>query len=110
MIWPFKKKTYKIQSFTYYIPAPPKRESGYREKQFDKVFYHFINKGYEIISLNTQSDMSPNSGGFWIICLVKAKNKKAEALDLDQYGPFNNPSELETTPEVFKDLYPLEET
>ncbi len=109
MIWPFRKKTYKIQSFTYYIPSPPHSSASYREKQFDRVFYDFINKGYEIISLNTQSDMSSKNGGFWVICVVRAKNKKASELNLSEYGPFSSPGQDETRPEVFKDLYQLEE-
>ena len=32
------KKNYQIQSFTFFIPSPPARATGYREKQFDKLF------------------------------------------------------------------------
>jgi hypothetical protein len=109
MIWPFKKKSYKIQSFTYYIPAPNQKSLGYREKHFDRVFYEFINNGYEIISISTQTDHSPNKGGFWIICIVKATNRKSEELNLSEYGPFSTPGEASQRPETFQDLYHLEE-
>ncbi|MFZ8933546.1 MAG: hypothetical protein ACO20H_05175 [Bacteriovoracaceae bacterium] len=109
MIWPFRKKQYKIQSFTYYIPAPNQGRVGYREKHFDRVFYEFINKGFEIISINTQSDSSSNRGGFWIICVVRAKNRKSEELNLSEYGPFSIPGEEVPKPETFQDLYHIEE-
>lgn len=79
-----RKNSFKIQSFTFFIPSPPARASGYREKQFDKVFYDFINKGYEVISLNTQASTGEKQSGMWIICLVRALNKEAELLNLDE--------------------------
>jgi len=93
-------QNFKIQSFTFFIPAPPARTSGYREKQFDKIFYEFINKGYEILSFNTQASNSVNHSGMWIICIVRAKNKEAEKLNLNEYFHDqilnqNNPNEIE---------------
>ena len=43
----------KIQTFTYYVPAPPPRKSGYREKDFDKLCFHFINRGFNILEIKT---------------------------------------------------------
>ncbi len=74
--------SYKIQSFTYYIPSPPERNSGYREKQFDKIFYNFINQGFKILAVNTQSNNNPNGSGMWIIITAQARNSSAEKLDL----------------------------
>ena len=74
---------YKIQTFTYYIPAPPSRDSGYREKQFDKVFYEFINKGFDIIDIKTQSHSSQNAQGMWVLVTVRATNKESSKLDLE---------------------------
>lgn len=76
---------FKIQSFTFFIPSPPARSSGYREKQFDKLFYAFINRGYEVISLNTQSSLGTNQSGMWVICLVRALNSEAEKLNLEDF-------------------------
>lgn len=73
----------KIQTFTYYIPAPPPRKSGYREKEFDGLFYEFINKGYEILSLQTQAHTGVNQCGMWVIVTVKALTKEAEALNFE---------------------------
>lgn len=79
----FPKKTYNIQTFTFFIPSPPARNSGYREKQFDKVFYDFINAGYEVISFNTVPCTSSSQSGMWVVCLVRATNKEASELSLD---------------------------
>jgi hypothetical protein len=72
-----------LQTVTYYIPAPPPRKTGYREKQFDKLFYHFFQKGFELINLQTQAHTGENHSGIWIICVVRALNKNAQELDLD---------------------------
>lgn len=66
-------KRYKIQTFTYYIPSPPQRETGYREKQFDKVFYEFINQGLEIISINTVPNTGPKGSGMWYVATVRGE-------------------------------------
>jgi hypothetical protein len=78
------KKNYKIQSFTFYIPSPPPRSTGYREKQFDKLFYDFINKGYEILSVNTQSATGEKQSGMWVIFVLRATNNEAEKLNLEE--------------------------
>lgn len=78
------KKNYKIQTFTFFIPGPPPRSTGYREKQFDKLFYDFINKGYEILSVNTQGATGEKQSGMWIIFTVRATNPEAEKLDLEE--------------------------
>lgn len=73
---------YKIQSFTFYIPAPPLRNSGYREKHFDQMFYEFINHGFKIISVNTQSHVGEKHSGMWFICVAQALTEKADQLNL----------------------------
>ena len=77
------QNNYKIQSFTFFIPSPPGRSTGYREKQFDKLFYEFINRGYKILNFTTQSSAGEKHSGMWIICLVQATNKEAEKLNLE---------------------------
>jgi hypothetical protein len=78
------KKNYKIQSFTFFIPSPPARSTGYREKQFDKLFYEFINKGYHILNFKTEASTGEKNSGMWIIFIVQALNSEAEALNLDE--------------------------
>lgn len=78
------KKNYKIQSFTYFIPSPPARSTGYREKQFDKIFHEFINRGYTILNFTTQASTGEKQSGMWLIFVVQAQNAEAEALNLDE--------------------------
>lgn len=78
------QKDYKMQSFTFFLPAPPPRATGYREKNFDKLFFEFINRGYKIINFTTQATTSGEKhSGMWIVCLVQATNPEAEKLNLD---------------------------
>ena len=79
------EKDYKMQTFTFFIPSPPARSTGYREKQLDKLFYEFINRGYKIINFTTQlSTAGEKHSGMWIICLVQATNAEAEKLNVDE--------------------------
>jgi hypothetical protein len=78
------KKHYKIQSFTFFIPSPPPRSTGYREKQFDKLFFDFINKGYKILNMTTQASTGEKQSGMWIIVVVQATNREAELLNLEE--------------------------
>lgn len=76
--------SYKIQSFTYFIPAPKQFSQPYREKQFDKLFYEFINKGYQILDIKTEHCSNESGSGMWIFIIVRALNKDASLLDLDE--------------------------
>lgn len=74
------KKPFKIQSFTYFIPAPKQFSQQYREKQFDRIFYDFINRGYEIIEIKTEICSREEGSGMWFICVVRAKNDQANLI------------------------------
>lgn len=66
-----------IKTFTYFVPAPPARKSGYREREFDKIMQGILTSGFQIIDLHTQSVET----GIFIIAVLKASHKKAFALD-----------------------------
>jgi hypothetical protein len=77
--------TFKKQTFTFFIPSPPPRSTGYREKQFDKLFFEFINRGYDVLDFKCESVNNRDGGsGMWVICLVQATNEAAEELNLDE--------------------------
>jgi hypothetical protein len=78
-----EEKSYKIQSFTYFIPAPKQFSQAYREKQFDKLFYDFINRGFKIIDIKTEQCSSPSGSGMWIIFIVQATNQEASQLKFE---------------------------
>lgn len=67
-------------SFTYFIPAPPQRNSGYREREFDKIMQGILNSGFEIEEFRTESVQLPQSGIF-IVAILKSKSKKVLKLD-----------------------------
>jgi hypothetical protein len=70
---------YATKTFTYFVPAPPARDTGYREKEFDKLFFELMKSGHEVISINTES----TNGGMWIVCLLGAVTEEAAKLNLD---------------------------
>jgi hypothetical protein len=82
----FGRKPSKIQTFTYYIPAPPPRKTGYREKEFDKLFYQFINRGFEILWFKAVPHSGANHSGMWVIFAVRALTVEAETLDLEDFS------------------------
>jgi hypothetical protein len=70
-----------VSTFTYYIPAPPARKSGYREREFDKIMQGILTSGYEIQQILTESVGGDQNGGLFIIALLRAPNKKVAKLD-----------------------------
>lgn len=102
------KKNYKIQSFTYYIPSPPARSSGYREKQFDKLFYELINRGYRIIDLKTQASSGDKQSGMWLIFILEAQNGNAELLNLEEIIN-NSTNSKETVKESIEGFYYIDD-
>lgn len=67
-------------TFTYFIPAPPQRKSGYREIEFDKIMRGILDSGFEIETLETQSSPS----GMFVMAVLKTKNKKVYESDTAQ--------------------------
>lgn len=74
---PSGKKIYRT-SFTYFIPAPPGRKSGYREIEFDKIMSGILNLGFDIENFATET--TPN--GMFIVAILKTKNKKLFEMDI----------------------------
>lgn len=68
-------------TFTYYIPAPPNRKSGYREKEFDKIITGILSSGFIIESLQTQAVGHEGSSGLFVLIVLKAPNAKVAKLD-----------------------------
>lgn len=78
------KKTGLKSTFTYYIPAPPARKSGYREREFDKIMRGILNSGHEIVDLHTHSVGGPDNSGLYIVAVLKAASAKIAKLDESQ--------------------------
>jgi len=79
-----------LKTFTYYIPAPPKRNHGYREKEFDKIVHGLLSSGdYELVQMETQSMNTSDHAGLFVVMVLKPLTKKARELNLDEHEPFS---------------------
>ena len=81
----FKNKEYKQSTFTYFIPAPPERNSGYREKHFDRLISEFLALGFEVLDIKTQSIASNRTQGMWVVFLVRATNDVANEMNFENF-------------------------
>ena len=79
-------KMKEFKTFTYFIPAPPHRKNGYREKEFDKIMHGILQSGFELIDLKTQA----MENGMFVLALLKVPNKKIAKIDenLDMQDKF----------------------
>ena len=85
----FRPKNHsKLKTFCLYVPPPPKRDTIYREKSFDKIIYEYLNQGHELISIKTVTNQS-SSGGFWALLTVKTINGKNHHINLNY--PLHDP-------------------
>ena len=78
------KKT--LKTFTYFIPSPPQRKNGYREKEFDKIMQGILASGFELVDLQTQT----LENGMFVLAVLGVPNKKVALLDehLDMHDRF----------------------
>lgn len=77
------KKKNLVKTFTFYIPAPSHRKSGYREREFDKIMQGILTSGFELVNLQAQPVGGPDNSGLFIVATIKAKDAKAWALDVE---------------------------
>jgi hypothetical protein len=78
-----KQDYLKVRSFTYYIPAPPNRKTGYQEKEFDHIFDYLMENEFDIIDYKLESCSNDSSSGMWIVCILGAKTLKAKNISLE---------------------------
>lgn len=84
------RKSVGLKTFTYFIPAPPKRNHGYREKEFDKIFHGLLTSGqYELVQMQAKPVSSDDQAGLFVILLLKPLTKAAAELNLDEHEAFS---------------------
>ena len=71
------------RTFTYYVPAPPSRNTPYREKKFDQICFKVLSAGFEIVEFKTVAHQSESQNGFWAIFILSPISKEAQTMDLD---------------------------
>ncbi len=74
---------YGIRVFTYYLPAPPPRKTGYQEKEFDLIMTYLQNLGFEILDLKLESHNHDQGAGLWAVCILGAPTKDIYNIKLD---------------------------
>ena len=72
----FKEKIYATRTFTYYIPAPPSRKTGYQEREFDAIIDYVTSLGFKILDFKLQSHSDGERGGLWVLCFLAAPTKE----------------------------------
>lgn len=100
---------YGKKSFTYFLPAPPERNSGYQEKEFDNIFSYLSKQGYEVIDFKTQSiayGENNHCAGIWIICILGVTKKELmdKEINIDYLEVSKNTaSEIQLDPSIIHD-------
>ncbi|MES2529347.1 MAG: hypothetical protein V4598_19825 [Bdellovibrionota bacterium] len=72
-----------VKTFTFYIPAPPHRKTGYREREFDKIMQGILTSGFDLVNLQCQPVGGSENSGLFIVAIIKAKDKKVWNLDME---------------------------
>jgi hypothetical protein len=78
-----REEYYAIKTFTYFIPAPPNRQKGYREREFDKLIFELGKRGHDVLNIEAKTLNTDKSSGLWVIVLLGATTKQAAELDLE---------------------------
>lgn len=91
------------KTFTYYLPSPPDRKTGYQEKEFDRITSYLMGKNFDILDFKMQACANDKSSGVWIMCILGAKTKEASAmtLEIDYNGlEVSNHTNIELDPSI----------
>lgn len=75
--------SYKIQTFTYFIPSPPNRKTGYREKKFDSITQVIMSNGFKILNINCQTLSTEKASGMWVTMTIRPNNIESISIDLN---------------------------
>lgn len=68
----FVPRAYPVETFTFYIPAPPQRKNGYWEREYDQYTKALIASGREIVGQQICGHNGFESqGGMWIQLLLR---------------------------------------
>ncbi len=68
-----------IKTFTYFIPAPPRRKSGYREREFDKIMHGILAEGQQIVDWKVHN----TEGGIYVVFILGSTKKSNQGPGLD---------------------------
>ena len=101
------KQTYvTTRTFTYFVPAPPNRKTGYQEKEFDHICKYLVGKNFDIIDIKMEAFANDSAAGVWILCILGAKSQDAAEMSLEvEYSDVANlqPQHIQTDPLIEHD-------
>ncbi|MCY4644862.1 MAG: hypothetical protein OXB88_09615 [Bacteriovoracales bacterium] len=69
------------QMFTYFIPAPPPRKTGYRERTLDIIFSQIAALGGKNFKWTSEVLSVPNGGGMWVILYYECPSSCRETIN-----------------------------
>ena len=78
-----KEAYIKTRTYTYFIPAPPNRKTGYQEKEFDQICDYLVGKNFDILDIKMEAFANDTAAGVWILCILGAKSNEAAIMSLD---------------------------
>lgn len=94
------------RTFTYFVPAPPNRKTGYQEKEFDQICSYLISKDFDLLDIKMESFANETAAGVWILCILGAKSNEAAKMSLEvEYSDIANlnPQHIQTDPLIEHD-------
>lgn len=105
----FKEKKFRFQqTFTYYVPAPPTRKTGYQEKEFDFITQHIFKLGFELLDFKIQSHSNEGSSGMWIVCLLGTNDSELANtkinLDFTELAGLSSPTDHPMDPDIIHEI------
>lgn len=77
--------SYPVQTFTYFIPAPPDRKHGYREKSFDQLIQKLTKMDFKLVDIKTQAVNNNSVAGMWVIVSLKPLSKIASQMKVSDF-------------------------
>lgn len=92
------------QSFSYFVPSPPTRKSGYRERELDEILNKLLMHDIEIKHTNTQAAEK----GMWFNIIYSTHPKNIDLIEKKLEQSSNSLFTEKTT--QIEDIYYEDET
>ena len=73
------------KTFTYFLPAPPNRKTGYQEKELDFLMNYLNEQGLKIVDFKiaTLSGNPSGQNGMWALFVLDCTSEQARHLNID---------------------------
>ena len=92
------------QTFTYFIPSPPLRRNGYREKEIDGLFQQLKELGFALIDYKTQALNFGQQPGLWVFARLYPLTKEAQSINVQDF-PMELNNDLSNEDDSLEGIY-----